>query len=158
MFSFDVRLKNDSRTPYLVEERKIEYISDNRLNNPESVVELMTNAFQIGDLAEECVYMLALNVRSELIGVFLVSKGVATCCYVGNREIFIRALLVGAVNILMVHNHPSGDPVPSKEDLETTSGLVAAGRLLGINLTDHIVIGNQRQYCSIRMTYPEIFK
>ena len=71
--------------------------------------------------------------------------------YVRNspRELFIEALQRNAVYIILLHNHPSGDPTPSPDDLQITARIYQAGELLGIHLLDHIVIGDQR-YCSFR--------
>ena len=72
-----------------------------------------------------------------------------TC--ITSREVYRYALSKGAVYIIVVHNHPSGDPTPSQEDMEITARIYQAGELLGIHLLDHIVIGDQR-YCSFRET------
>lgn len=157
MFSYDVRMKSDDRTPYLVQEEKIDCWSMEPMSNPEAVVELMRSGFQIADLAEEHVYMLALDAKNDLIGAFMVCKGTVTQCFVGNREIYMRALLVGAVNILLVHNHPSGDPSPSEADLKMTGNAARAGMMLGVILVDHIIIGRDQKWCSLRMTHPELF-
>ena len=65
------------------------------------------------------------------------------------REIFINALKNGAVNIILLHNHPSGDPTPSAEDVSTTQRVKEAGSLIGIKLMDHIIIGDNK-YVSLK--------
>jgi len=65
------------------------------------------------------------------------------------REIFEPAIIEGAAGLILVHNHPSGDPNPSEEDIEITKQLIAAGKILGIELVDHVIIGSKK-YCSLR--------
>ena len=71
----------------------------------------------------------------------LISEGILTASLVHPREVFAPAIREAASALLLVHNHPSGDPEPSPEDLEITRRLVAAGELVGIRVVDHVVIG-----------------
>jgi DNA repair protein RadC len=80
--------------------------------------------------------------------VFEISHGSVNSSVVGVREIFQKALLANAVNIIMVHNHPSGDCTPSREDVEITKRMVEAGKILGVGVLDHLVIGER--YCSLK--------
>ena len=66
------------------------------------------------------------------------------------REVFKRAILQNANSIILMHNHPSGDPTPSKEDIDMTDRLIEAGELLGIRVLDHIVIGDENNYISLK--------
>ena len=86
--------------------------------------------------------LLLLNSKSMLIGECDVSKGTVNASLITPRELFIEALQKNAVAIIIMHNHPSGDPTPSQEDLYTTSRIKEAGDLIGIKLLDHIIIGN----------------
>jgi RadC-like JAB domain len=79
-----------------------------------------------------------------------VSRGVLDASLVHPREIFKPAVLSNAAAIVIGHNHPSGDPTPSHDDLELTARLVKAGQLLGIEVLDHIIIGHDGRYCSLR--------
>ncbi len=72
----------------------------------------------------------------------LISKGTVNASIVSPREILIEALRYRAVGMIMVHNHPSGDPTPSREDCSITQRVKEAGKLVGIQLLDHIVIGD----------------
>ena len=72
----------------------------------------------------------------------LVSKGSLNTSIVHPREVFKDAIKDAAASVILVHNHPSGDPEPSQEDLEITKRLVKAGRILGIKVLDHLIIGN----------------
>ena len=78
-----------------------------------------------------------------------ISKGTVNASLVTPREIFLQALHYHAVEILLVHNHPSGDPTPSREDMQITQRVCQAGMLIGIELLDHIIIGDKK-YISFR--------
>lgn len=83
-----------------------------------------------------------LNTKSRLIHDEILSIGTVNSSLVSPREIFLEALKYQAVTVILLHNHPSGDPEPSKEDILVTRRVYEAGRLLGIFLTDHIIIGD----------------
>ncbi len=95
-------------------------------------------------LKTESVRMMLLNTKGALIKDLPVSTGTVNASVVSPREIFINALKYEAVNIALVHNHPSGDPSPSAEDLKITSEVERAGEFMGIRLIDHIIIGDNR--------------
>lgn len=101
--------------------------------------------------AQEVFIILLLNQRNHLIAVHEVSRGGLATCQVDPRIVFRAALLVDAAAIVLAHNHPSGDPTPSADDLSLTQRLKAGGLLLGITVLDHLVIGDQ-QYCSFQET------
>lgn len=94
---------------------------------------------------EKFVIML-LNTKNKLIAVRQISEGSLTSAVVHPRECFAPAIVAHAAAIIAVHNHPSGDPAPSREDRELTDALNNAGSIMGIPLTDHIVIGDGRYY------------
>ncbi len=91
---------------------------------------------------QEVMKLLMLNSKARLIGEVNVSKGTVNSSLITPRELFIEALQKNAVSIVLMHNHPSGDPTPSREDLLTTKRILDAGALIGIELLDHIIIGN----------------
>lgn len=91
----------------------------------------------------ESFWVLSLDARGRVIGEECVAIGTLTACLVHPREIFAPALRVRAAQVVVAHNHPSGDPTPSEEDLELTERLAEAGALLGIPLVDHVVIGTR---------------
>lgn len=90
----------------------------------------------------ELMKLLMLNTKSKLIGEANVSLGTVNASLVSPRELFIEALEKNAVSIILLHNHPSGDPTPSRSDLLLTKRVKDAGNLIGIELLDHIIIGN----------------
>lgn len=86
--------------------------------------------------------LLMLNSKAKLLGETNISKGTVNASLITPRELFIEALQKNAVSIIILHNHPSGDPTPSHEDMLTTKRILDAGALIGIDLLDHIIIGN----------------
>lgn len=93
-------------------------------------------------LGQELMKLLMLNTKSMLIGEKDIYKGTVNASLVNPREIFVEALKRDAVSVILLHNHPSGDPHPSREDILTTQRIRRAGELIGIELLDHIIIGN----------------
>ena len=89
---------------------------------------------------------LHLNSKNRLLCLEIVSTGSLNASIVHPREVYKSALLSSAAAIVFVHNHPSGDPAPSREDIELTSRLREASELLGIRLLDHVIIGTDRHY------------
>ena len=115
--------------------------------NPAAVAE-----FYMEDLRheeQEVLLLLMLNQKGRLLKEKYMFKGTVNASVVSPREIFLEALSARAVQIILLHNHPSGDARPSKEDLNVTRRIEKAGSLLGISLTDHIIIG-EHTYVSFR--------
>lgn len=110
----------------------------------------------VGKLAQEAFFVITLDTKLKIINKHLCGLGLLDKCDVHARETFIHAISDNAASVILVHNHPSGDPTPSKEDCDLTRRLVEAGRIIGIRVTDHVVIGrpDERQsgYVSIRET------
>lgn len=96
------------------------------------------------DADKEHFVMLALNNKNRVIGFKVVSTGSLTASIVHPREVFRAAIFLDAVSIIVVHNHPSGDPAPSREDIDITARLKAGAELLGLRLFDHVVLGDGR--------------
>ena len=149
---YNILLDSSSGTPELIKESSKNYATDHNLNcvnNTKEAVCMINNLFHMDQLAEEYVYMIAFNTKCRALGVFEVSHGDISRCLITPREIYQRALLIGAASIIIFHNHPSGDVVPSPEDIEVTKRLNEAGKLIGISLLDHIIIGGKK-YLSLR--------
>lgn len=113
-----------------------------QLNRPDLVFRFCTDYLEMQREAEEYVYCLCFSTSNRLIGMFEVSHGTNNTSLCGPREIFQKALLCNAAGIIIVHNHPSGDPTPSRSDLENAQRLKSAGELIGVKLVDSIVVGN----------------
>ena len=119
------------------------FYNQNEFTSSQAIVMLMKELFQLQKQADEYVYMLAFNAKMRLLGIFEVSHGTGNASILDARGVFMRALQIGANNVILVHNHPSGDPTPSEQDLLVTERIRRTGELLDIHLLDHIVIGNQ---------------
>jgi DNA repair protein RadC len=91
---------------------------------------------------KEHLYALVLDVRNQVRHTRLISTGTLTESLVHPREVFKEAIRFSAAAIVLVHNHPSGDPTPSSDDVATTKRLLDAGKLLGIDVLDHVIIGD----------------
>lgn len=100
-------------------------------------------------LETERLMVVMLNTKHMFLGDFELSKGTVNASMASPRETFINALKAGAVYIILIHNHPSGDPSPSKEDILTTKRIKEAGNIIGISLIDHIIIGDNK-YISLK--------
>ena len=91
--------------------------------------------------AEERFELLALNAKGDLLAERILSQGTTTATLISPREFFREALRFGATTALAFHNHPSGDPSPSREDIQLTRRLRTAGESLGVALADHLILG-----------------
>lgn len=103
---------------------------------------------------KEHLLCLMLDTRLGLIKEHTVSTGTVSETIISPREIFLDALRCNAVNIILLHNHPSGDPMPSGEDIQVTRAIFELGELLNVHLLDHIVIGN---LCHVSMKKEKLF-
>jgi DNA repair protein RadC len=104
----------------------------------------------IGDIDREVFVLAMLTTRHRVLGLHTVSVGCLTASLVHPREVFKPAILGGSAALVVAHNHPSGDPEPSAEDLALTRRLAAAGSLLGIEILDHLVLGEAGRFVSLR--------
>ena len=114
---------------------------DRKMNSPEKIVRLGRDFLRLHEQSEEYLYMLCMNTKLELTSVFELSHGNVNSSIFSVREMFQKALLANAVSIIVMHNHPSGDPSPSREDIKVTERAVEAGNLIGVQVLDHIIIG-----------------
>jgi len=139
---YDLELDDSGRSCLAVKEDIVLDKESFVVNSPELIYKFIESTKQLSKLAEEHVYMLALNSKCKIVGVFFISKGTVNASLMSPREIFIRAFLVGAVSIVVIHNHPSGDTTPSREDDLVTARIKDAGKMLGVALIDHIIVGS----------------
>ena len=114
-----------------------------KLNSPTIVAEYLYDVFR-GKKQEE-VRVILLDTRNQLIADRLVTKGLLTTSQVHPREVFRPAIREAAARIILAHNHPSGDPEPSKQDLAVTETVLKAGEVVGIPLVDHVIVGDKRE-------------
>ncbi len=139
------------RKNMLVKERSTYCKQIDSLRSPETVTWMMNTVVHAEELAEEHVWLLAMNVKGKLIGMFEVAHGTVDGCMLSPREVFTRACVCGAAKIIIVHNHPSGEVEPSGQDNSITQRIAEVGKIMGINLIDHIIIGNRTCYSYAEM-------
>lgn len=139
-------LLNECGHSYLVAEKTFKYEKSNDLNNTMKIVDLMNDIFQTNLLDTEYVYMITMDTKCYPIGVFEVSHGTVNASLLQPRELIIKALLANAVNVILVHNHPSRIAEPSDTDLKTTNRIKDAFNLVGLTLSDHIIISRDSFY------------
>ena len=112
------------------------------LTDPEKVYRLIKS--KLKDYHKEHFYIIALNSRNHSIAE--VSVGSLNASVVHPREVFSEAIKNKAASVILVHNHPSGDPEPSEDDLEITKRLVEVGKIIGIEIIDHLIISQQSYF------------
>jgi DNA repair protein RadC len=98
----------------------------------------------------ECFVVLLLNTRKRIKGHQLVTIGTMDTLLVHSREVFRTAIVSSAASIILMHNHPSGEPVPSEADIKVTRDLIRAGQLLKIEVLDHVIMGSADKRASLR--------
>jgi DNA repair protein RadC len=113
-----------------------------RLSSPEEVAELAKDLVRKSDDGKEHFWAVLLDSQNGYVMHTEVSMGSLSASIVHPREVLGPAIREGVAHLVLVHNHPSGDPTPSKEDVNLTRQLVEGARILGLRLHDHIVIGN----------------
>lgn len=123
--------------------------SEEELTSAQKVVEFLSKELSTCDREVFCV--LNCNARCQVININLVSMGSLTETLVTGRELFKSAILSNASGVILVHNHPSGNLIPSKDDLVTTAKMHAGGKILGIEVWDHIIVaGETGEYYSMK--------
>jgi DNA repair protein RadC len=109
------------------------------LDNPEAIARLLREPNRVKNV--ETFQILLLNTRRRLIRIEQVSQGLLDTILVHPREVFNSAIAARAAAVVLVHNHPSGDPTPSEADIKVTRDLIRAGQLLKIEILDHVILG-----------------
>lgn len=122
------------------------------IRTPDNAVKFLEH---LREEAQEIFVVLFLNARNEVTGYQEISRGTVSESLVHPREVFKGAVVHNAHSIICAHNHPTGLTDPSREDIDVTEKLVAAGKLIGISVVDHLVIGDD--YTSIREQRPDIW-
>ncbi len=123
------------------------------VNSPQDACRVFKNA---ATKDRESFYALYLNVRNEVLGIEEAHRGTLTAVDVHPREVFKGAVLANAAAVIVAHNHPSGDPSPSSDDMALTRRLVKTGKMLGVPVLDHLVV--TRKGCeSLHEKNPRLF-
>lgn len=112
------------------------------IRHPQDVFNLLKATFH--DLDREHFKVVHLNVKNQVLKVETTSIGILNSSPVHPREVFKEAIKMNSAGMILTHNHPSGDPSPSKDDLQLTTRLQEAGMILGIQIIDHVIFGDNR--------------
>ena len=130
----------------LVREKEFKY-ADKKITGASAVLDLLC-AIGLDEKAGEEFYTVYLNTKLHVIGLEMVSRGTLNASLVHPREVFKGALLANAHALILAHNHPSGNVEPSAADKNVTKTLVSAGKLLDVQILDHVIIGSKSGYFS----------
>lgn len=130
----------------MIKESSVLY-ANRKIMTPKDCLEI------VKPLLEECdrerLVVCCLNAKNEPTNISIVSIGSLSTSIVHPREVFKTAVISNSASIIIAHNHPSGDPIPSKEDISITERLKESGKIIGINLIDHLIIGDSK-YLSLK--------
>lgn len=133
----------------LVKEKNVTYDSMIKINSPSSIVNTLNDLFELEGETQEHMLLVCLDTKCKIMSVQELSKGTIDSTVVDPKLVYTTALLQGACSIILAHNHPSGDSIPSNSDIDVTKRIKKSGELLGITLLDHIIIGDGN-YTSIK--------
>lgn len=122
----------------LVKENEFEY--NQKINSPVELFNFIVNVLKINNEPQEIVYLLSLNTKNQLISFTELARGGLNMCNITPSEVFKNVLLSNSNKFILVHNHPSGDPTPSKSDIEITKRIIEASKIMGLEFLDHLVI------------------
>ena len=121
-------------------------LESRKIRSPRDAFNVIEMVLDLQHAACENFGIITLNTKNAVAGLHVLSIGTLNAAMVHPREVFKAAVLNNAASLVCFHNHPSGDPTPSREDEEVTRKLVAAGEMMGIDVLDHIIIGDSRFY------------
>lgn len=127
----------------LVKEKVGRYELPRETKSPEEAYNAIKTITNVQEEAQEVFGIVILNTKNKIVAVHEVSRGALNSSLVHPREVFKPAILHNAAAIICFHNHPSGDPEPSRDDIEITKRLVEAGKIMGIGILDHIIVGDE---------------
>ena len=136
----------------IVEESGVEYriAADRRIRTPEDAA---NTAAEWGKSETECFCVLCLDAKNGMRAAEIISSGILDSALIHPREVFRPAIIRNAKAIVLLHNHPSGDPAPSAEDIRITKQIKEAGKVLEIDVLDHVIVawnGSRLDFCSMR--------
>ena len=124
-----------------------------KVQRPEEVVEIFRSIQKSEneiDKMKEKFWVVGLNVRKCIVYIELVAMGTLNACLVQAREVYRFAIMKAVSDIIVVHSHPSGDPEPSEDDIAITRRLYDAGKILGIELVDHVIVTEGPEFISFK--------
>ena len=132
---------------YMVKEKKLPYGKES-IDHPQKVVKLARQL--LNGVDKEHLLVIPVDAAAKPVGIEIVSIGSLNGAVLEPREVFKHAILSNAAGILIIHNHPSGNVIPSEEDCRVTERVRQAGDLLGIPVLDHIILGDEEMYLSMK--------
>lgn len=141
--SFSLRMIKESNINYKIG-------LEQKITSPETIHKIAIEGLKIQEEPAEIFSIFTLNTKNNITGYFEITRGTLNMSIVHPRDVFQRALLQNANSIILLHNHPSGDPAPSNEDINITNRLKKAGEIIGIEVLDHIIIGDEINYISLK--------
>lgn len=133
---------SEERLPVMVCEDSYDYEEVTALKSPTVIAEMLETCFRLKHKAEEHIVVIGVNKRLQPVALFELAHGGSTHCQHSPKELFTRALLCGASGIIVAHNHPTGNTLPSSSDVNTCKRIEIASEIIGIDLIDFIIVGD----------------
>ena len=130
----------------LVKEKSARYDLPRSISSPRDVRNAVQTVMHLEAEAQEVFGAIFVNMKNNIIGIHELSRGSLNASIVSPRDVFKTALLHNAAGMILFHNHPSGNPMPSPEDKAVTTRLKSAGKLLEIEVMDHVIIGDNSYF------------
>lgn len=143
---------SDRGLPELVKEQTLK-TSMKKITCADHIYQVCTETLKMQLYTEEYIYIIGVNNYGELLGCMEISHGTVNATLATPREIFMKLLLLGAASFFLIHNHPSQHVEPSKEDILLTERIKRSGKLLGIPLLEHIIVGRESYTALLRDKY-----
>lgn len=131
----------------ILKEKSIKYNSQ-IIKSTTDIVKLISGIESIEDLADESTFLICLNSKNQILAYTEIAKGNINTCNIDIKSIFKPIILSNACKFIIIHNHPSGDPTPSKQDFKITKEIKEASKIMHIEFLDHVVIGENNKFCS----------
>jgi len=141
---------------YTIQRQKTLEIREDKVSGPDGIASLM-RGLGLAEKEQEHFYVFFLDAKNKIKGYSLVTIGLVDRTQVHAREIFRNAIIQGATNIILGHNHPSGDCTPSDADLKCTRQTIEAGKIIGIDVLDHVIIGQPNALGKDYLSFKEQF-
>lgn len=125
----------------LVREETFEY--NKAIKNTRDIFTFVKEILKVQDEAQEVCYVITLDTKNKIVGFTETARGAINMCNISLSQIFKNVLLSNCEKFIVLHNHPSGDATPSKQDIEITKHILESAKLLGMQMLDHVIVGNE---------------
>lgn len=130
----------------LVKDSSHNYKVSRDMSTPSYIYDLLITVLHLDKRNVECFGVIVVNTKNELMAVQILTQGTINATMAQAREVFQIALLHNGHSVILFHNHPSGDATPSCEDKQVTHNMIEAGKIIGIEVLDHIIVGENEYY------------